>query len=79
MHSRKRRFQMAQIERVFLRPIEVAAALGIGRSKVYDLLARGAIPHARIDNLIRVPRAWVDQQVRAALAGANETEGADRP
>jgi excisionase family DNA binding protein len=70
---------MARIERVFLRPIEVAAALGIGRSKVYELLARGAIPHARIDNLIRIPRVWVDQQVRAALEGANETEGVGRP
>jgi excisionase family DNA binding protein len=56
-------------QQVFLRPVEAAAALGIGRSKMYELLARGVIPHVRIDNLIRIPRAWLDRQARAALEG----------
>jgi excisionase family DNA binding protein len=71
-NARGKENRMKQIERVFLRPVEAAAALGIGRSKIYELLARGAIPHARIDNLIRIPRVWVEQQVRAALEGASE-------
>jgi excisionase family DNA binding protein len=77
-NARGKENRMKQIERVFLRPVEAAAALGIGRSKVYELLARGAIPHVRIDNLMRIPRAWLDRQVRVALEGADETEGADQ-
>jgi excisionase family DNA binding protein len=50
-----------------LRPGEVAVALGIGRSKVYSLLATGVIPSVRVGGSVRVPvealRAWITTQL----------------
>jgi excisionase family DNA binding protein len=42
-------------QRLLLRPSEVAEMLGLGRSKTYDLIARGVIPSVKIDGAIRVP------------------------
>ena len=55
-------------ERLLLRPMEAAEAIGVGRSKVYELLASGALPSVRIGASVRVPvdrlRACVDSQTR---------------
>ena len=54
-------------ERIALRPAEVAIALGIGRSKAYELIAAGEIPSIRLGGSVRVPldalRAWMDRQL----------------
>ena len=56
-------------EKLLLRPMEAAEAIGVGRSKVYELLATGALPSVRIGASIRVPvdrlRAWIAQQSKA--------------
>lgn len=48
-----------QVERILLRPSEVAQSIGCSRSKVYDLIATGRLPAVHLDNenqrLIRVP------------------------
>jgi excisionase family DNA binding protein len=53
---------------LLLKPTEAAAALGISRSKVYELLARRVIPSVRLDGSIRVPaiqlQAWIEAQMR---------------
>jgi excisionase family DNA binding protein len=36
---------------------EVAKHLGVSRSTVYQLCERGELPHVRVSNAIRVPRA----------------------
>ena len=41
------------MERLLLRPAEASEAVGIGRSKIYELLARGEIPSVRVDGAIR--------------------------
>jgi excisionase family DNA binding protein len=55
------------MNRLLLRPVEAAEAIGIGRSKVYALLASGELPSIRIGGSIRVPvdhlRAWIDRQL----------------
>jgi excisionase family DNA binding protein len=55
------------LDRLLLRPIEVAETLGVGRSKAYELIACGAIPSIRIGGSVRVPsealRAWIERQV----------------
>ena len=60
-------------ERILLRPAEVAAALGIGRSKTYALIAGGTIPSLRIGGSLRVPaeqlRTWVAQHVTDPIEG----------
>jgi excisionase family DNA binding protein len=61
---------------LLLRPAEAAVALGVSRSKVYELLARRVIPSVRLDGSIRVPaiqlQAWIEMQLR------QQEEGADR-
>jgi excisionase family DNA binding protein len=51
--------------RLLLRPAEVADALGLGRTKVYTLLAQGDLPSVRIGGAVRVPvdalRLWVER------------------
>ena len=57
-----------QMERLLLRPAEAAEMIGIGRSKVYELLARGELPAIRIGGRLRIPvnklRQWVSQKMR---------------
>jgi excisionase family DNA binding protein len=52
------------LDRLLLRPLEAAQMMGIGRSKVYELLARGEIPSVRIDGVIRIPldklKEWIE-------------------
>lgn len=59
--------------RILLRPTEAAAAMGISRSRMYELMASGAIPAIRIGKSARVPvdalREWVTTQVAATRAG----------
>ena len=42
-------------EPILLTPAEAARALGIGRSKLYELLAKGQLESVRIGNCRRVP------------------------
>jgi excisionase family DNA binding protein len=56
------------MERLLLRPAEVADLIGIGRSKVYEMLASGELPSVRVGGGLRVPRTgleeWVDAKTR---------------
>ncbi|MBA2669255.1 MAG: helix-turn-helix domain-containing protein [Gemmatimonadetes bacterium] len=51
------------MDKLLLRPVEAAEVIGIGRSKVYELLASGELPSIRIGGCIRVPvealREWI--------------------
>jgi excisionase family DNA binding protein len=54
------------MEKILLRPVEVAETLGIGRTKAYELIGSGVIPSIRIGSSLRVTaeglRAWVAAQ-----------------
>ena len=54
------------MERLMLKPAEVAEAIGISRSKTYELLQRGQIPSVRVGSSVRVPvdalKAWIAKQ-----------------
>lgn len=43
-------------EPMLLRPSEVARMLGIGRSKVYEMIRNGELPVVRIGTTLRIPR-----------------------
>ncbi len=43
------------MDKLLLTPVEAARALGIGRSKVYELLSSGALDSVRIGSCRRVP------------------------
>ncbi len=51
------------MSRELLRADEVARVLGIGRSKTYELIARGDLPSLRIGRLVRVPRHALEQWI----------------
>lgn len=55
------------MDKLLLRPLEVAEALGIGRSKVYELLAAGALPVIRVGRSVRVPAIAVSRWVEREL------------
>jgi excisionase family DNA binding protein len=52
-------------ERVLLRPEEVAARLGIGRSVAYELIASGELESIKIGRSRRVPVRALDAFVEA--------------
>ncbi len=58
-----------EMDRLLLRPVEVAETLGIGRSKAYELIASGDVPSIRIGGSLRVPveklREWIDRRAAA--------------
>lgn len=62
------------MDRMLLRPVEVADMLGIGRSKAYELIGSGTIPSIRIGASVRVPseslRAWVESQAEQTASDA---------
>ena len=61
------------MEKLLLRPHEAAEALQLCRSKVYELIASGAIPSITIGKSRRVPLEGLREWVRAQTeAGAME-------
>ena len=63
------------MDRLLLRPTEAAEAIGIGRSKVYELLASGDLPSIRIGGVIRVPVT----EVACVDRGANSPRAVSAP
>jgi excisionase family DNA binding protein len=57
----------------FLRPLKAFALLDISKSRGYEAIQKGEIPHLRIGGLIRVPKRWIEEQVRDALATASSS------
>lgn len=56
-----------------MRPAEVAEVVGVGRSKVYELIAAGEIPSVRLGGCVRVPvsalEKWIEAQLTTTGAG----------
>jgi len=67
------------MEQEFLKPVRAFAMLDISKSRGYEAIQKGEIPHTRIGGLIRVPRRWIEEQVRKAIAGKDsENRGLER-
>ncbi len=60
-------------EPLLLRVEEVARALAIGRSKVYELIASGELPSITIGSARRVPaealQKWITEHVDVGTSG----------
>jgi excisionase family DNA binding protein len=65
--------KLHRMDKLLLRPVEAAEAIGIGRSKVYELLASGELPSIRIGSSIRVPveqlREWIQRKATGEHRG----------
>ena len=59
---------------LLLRPAEAAEALGVSRSRCYELIKEGGIPSMRIGTAVRVPRVALEQWV-ASRVKAHEADG----
>jgi excisionase family DNA binding protein len=59
------------MNKLLLRPDEAAEAIGVGRSKIYALIASGDLPSIRIGGSVRVPvdelKDWIAQRVAARM------------
>ena len=53
------------MDKLLLKPAEVGALTGMGKSKTYELIAAGIIPSVRIGKSVRVPadrlRRWIEE------------------
>jgi excisionase family DNA binding protein len=71
-------FRMIQrVEKLLLRPREVAEATGLGRSTTYSLIRSGVIPSITIGSgrIVRVPadalKKWIEERLQATSSGEN--------
>jgi excisionase family DNA binding protein len=53
---------------------EAADWLGIGKTKLYELIGRGDIPTVRIGRAVRIPAAAIEDWVRRQLNGAHDQD-----
>lgn len=51
------------MDKILLKPAEVAERLRIGRSLVYELITQGEIPSIRVGRCIRVPVVALDEWI----------------
>jgi excisionase family DNA binding protein len=58
------------VDKLLLRPAEAAEALGISRSKLYQMLAGGQLPVVRVGQTLRVPVRELERWIGARLSGA---------
>ena len=55
----------------------MCAAIDMSTSAAYEVIAAGTIPHCRVANQIRIPRAWVEQKIREALTADSLPQGTE--
>jgi excisionase family DNA binding protein len=55
------------VPRLLLRPSEAAEALGISRSRAYELIASGGLPSVRVGGSVRVPVAALERWITERL------------
>jgi excisionase family DNA binding protein len=72
------------VEPLLLTTSEVAGLLGIGRTKVFEMLASGDLPAIRIGRCVRISRdqleSWIDTRLEAAgLTRRSPGAGRRRP
>jgi excisionase family DNA binding protein len=59
-----------------LRPDEVQRILRVGRSKVYDMIAREELPVIRIGRAVRIPRGALERWIEERTTGWRSVEAA---
>ena len=65
------------MEKLLLKPSEVAHILGIGRSLVYELIARRDIPSIRLGRCIRIPSESLQQWLKDQECQSSKTQRQD--
>lgn len=60
----------------FMRPAEVARAIGCSKSKVYELVRAGELPARKFGMSIRIPRAAIEKMAAELTDQLNQRERA---
>jgi excisionase family DNA binding protein len=60
------------MDKLLLTPTEAARALGIGRSKLYQLLRTGTVASVRIGSCRRIPAATLPELIARLQAEAEQ-------
>jgi len=59
-------------QRLLLRISEVAETLGIGRTKIYEMIATGELPTIRVGRAVRISvstlQKWVEEREQQGLS-----------
>jgi excisionase family DNA binding protein len=59
-------------QRLLLRIPEVAETLGIGRTKIYEMIAKGELPTIRVGRAVRISvstlQKWVEEREQQGLS-----------
>lgn len=65
------------MEKLLLKPTEVAGILRIGRSLVYGMLASGELPSIRVGRCIRIPSESLQRWLKAQEKQLSEAQRQD--
>ena len=60
------------MEKLLLKPSEAAQVLGIGRSLMYELIARREIPSVRLGRCLRVSKESIQKWIRDQEEGRKD-------
>jgi excisionase family DNA binding protein len=60
---------MEKLQKLLLKPAEAAEMIGVSRSKIYELIASGALPAIRLEGgrLIRIPMTVLEKLAAPAV------------
>jgi excisionase family DNA binding protein len=65
---------MDMTQKLMLRPAEAAEAIGVSRSKLYEMIAAKEIPSIVVSGCTRVPvealQAWITEEIQKAAKAA---------
>ena len=63
--------------KLLLRVEEAADAMSVGRSKAYELIRTGELPHVRIGRSVRVPVQGLEKWISERAADETSPQGGD--
>lgn len=58
---------MENAKSLFVRPVEAAALLGLGKTTVYELIQKKELPAVRLGGALRIPRAALEKLAADAI------------
>jgi excisionase family DNA binding protein len=67
------------MDKLLLTPVEAASALGIGRTKLYELLKTGALASVQIGTSRRVPQAALEALIADLWKSASVHRSTSEP
>lgn len=68
------------MDKLLLRPSEVAELLSVSRTKAYELIAAGVLPSVRVGSSVRVPvvqlQAWIERNLISEAVHVDDAQAA---